>query len=184
MSIDSQNMEAFLASVERQALRMAEIATGNTEEALDLLQDSMIQLVQRYSNKPEGEWRPLFFRILQNKIRDWHRKMKLKRQWTRWFGSSEISAGNSAIDNPLENIADPLSPNPAELAETEDELKAIERALQSLPLRQQQVFLLRAWQEMSVRETASVMSCSEGSVKTHYSRAIHSLREIMEPQSP
>ncbi len=168
-------MDAFLQSVERRAFQMARFATSSEDDALDVVQEAMMMLVQRYSDKPEEEWRPLFFTVLQNKIRDFHRRKNVRQRWTALlpWGKTE----NEAKEDPVQQLADPSGLNPEKHMEQLDSAKAVNAAIELLPLRQQQAFLLRAWEGMSVAETAQAMECSEGSVKTHYSRAVASLRE-------
>ncbi len=181
MRMERPAMDDFLASVERQAFRMAEFATRNADEALDIVQDAMIRLVKNYSTKPEAEWQPLFFQILQNCIRDWHRKKKVR---DRWNGLRNLWRGAEDEEDPIQTLADPQGKHPGEHAALKDSAAALDTALKDLPLRQQQAFLLRAWEEMSVAETARAMKCSEGSVKTHYSRALHTLRDALEDHWP
>jgi len=172
-------LDRFLAGVERRALRMAEFATGSRDEALDIVQDAMLVLVRRYGRHGEGDWPPLFHRILQSRILDWHRRRKVRNRWLAWLGPDADDD-----EDPLAALPDPRARRP------EDELgntragAALEEALQRLPLRQQQAFLLRTWEGLDVAETAAAMGCSEGSVKTHYSRAVHTLRELLEDHWP
>jgi len=181
--MDRPAMDDFLATVERKAFRMAEFATRNSDEALDIVQDAMIRLVKNYAAKPETEWQPLFYRILQNGIRDWARKKKVRDRWdglrNLWRGGSEENR-----EDPIQTLADPHGKHPGEQAALKDSSAALDTALKTLPLRQQQAFLLRAWEEMSVAETAQAMNCSEGSVKTHYSRALQTLRDLLEDHWP
>jgi RNA polymerase sigma-70 factor (ECF subfamily) len=181
MRMERPVMDDFLASVERQAFRMAGFATRDADEALDIVQDAMIRLVKNYSTKPEAEWQPLFFQILQNCIRDWHRKKKVR---DRWNGLRNLWRGAEDEEDPIQTLADPQGKHPGEHAALKDSAAALDTALKDLPLRQQQAFLLRAWEEMSVAETARAMKCSEGSVKTHYSRALHTLRDALEDHWP
>lgn len=174
-TLDStQALDRFLAGVERRAFRMAQLATGNVEDALDLVQESMLKLAQHYGRRNEQEWGPLFHRILQSRIRDWYRRSRVRNRWRVWLG------GEADEEDPLHNLADAESPGPAELLAGQRAMSAIEQALQRLPLRQQQAFLLRTWEGFDVAETAHAMGCSEGSVKTHYSRAVHTLRVLLE----
>jgi RNA polymerase sigma-70 factor, ECF subfamily len=175
-----RTIEEFLASVERRAFRMALISTGNSDDALDIVQDTMFIWVRKYSEKPDEEWRPLFFRILQNKIRDWHRRNNVRNRWRTWLQPWGKSNEEEVGENPIEKLADPAVKDIDDQMVLGHSMKALETSLAALPLRQQQAFLLRAWEEMNVRETAAVMGCSEGSVKTHYSRAIHALRNLLE----
>jgi len=170
----TQAMDRFLAGIERRAYRMAQIAIGDADEALDIVQDAMLKLVERYSTRTEEEWTPLFYRILQSRILDWHRRTKVRNRLRAWFGGG-TGEGEDA-DDPLHNVPDVHAPDPARQVLTKRAAQALDEALQELPLRQQQAFLLRAWEELDVAQTAHVMGCSEGSVKTHYSRAVHTLR--------
>lgn len=173
--MDTQALDRFLESVERRAFRMAEIATGNREEALDIVQDAMLGLASRYADRTPAEWGPLFHQILQTRITDWYRRSGVRRRWRVW-----LTADDEARGDPLENQPDLREPGPErELASAHvgDELDA---ALRALPPRQCQAFLLRVWEGLGVADTARAMNCSEGSVKTHFSRAVHALRERLE----
>ena len=171
----SQSMERFLASVERRAFRMAQIATNSTDDALDIVQEAMFSLVKRYGAKPEEEWKPLFYRILVNSIRDWYRRTRVQ----------TIGKANDAEAlDPIESFPDPAVHNPEDQVIIGDAVAALDSALRILPPRQQQAFLLRAWEDLSVRETAAVMRCSAGSVKTHYARAVRTLRKLLEDHWP
>ncbi len=151
---------------------MAEIATGNRDEALDILQDAMMKLVERYADKPAAEWGPLFTSILQSRIRDWYRRYKIRRGVFAWFSREQ-----NKTDDPVQTAHDENALSPEQSLLANRRVDELERALTSLPLRQQQAFLLRNWEGLSVEETAQAMQLSTGSIKTHYSRAIHSLRE-------
>lgn len=153
---------------------MARIATGNEDDALEIVQEAMLTLAQRYAARDEAEWGPLFRRILQNRIRDWYRRSRVRNRFRVWFKRDEEE------DDPLENYPDPIPDEPLQRLETEQFGKALEKVLGKLPNRQQQVFLLRAWEGLSVEEAAAAMGISAGSVKTHYSRAVHTLRERLE----
>ena len=169
-------MNRFLAEVEKRAFRMAQIAVKDADEALDIVQDTMFTLVRKYAGKPHGEWRPLFYRILQNRITDWHRHNTVKSRVFSFFTSR--NEDGDVVDL-VEQAPARSSSAPdirAELDGATDELQA---AVARLPKRQQQAFLLRTLEGMSVHDTARAMKCSDGSVKTHYSRAVHSLREVL-----
>lgn len=168
---NNAELDRFLASVEKRAYRMTHIATNHSDDALDIIQEAMLTLVRRYAHKPEREWGPLFHRILQNQIRDWYRRQKVRNRLIAWF-----SSGNEKDDliqdlSAAENRSPPAQVNNAAMTEQ------LEQALQNLPLRQQQTFLLRVWEGLDINETARAMGISGGSVKTHYSRAVHTLRE-------
>ncbi len=176
-------MERFLESVERRAFTMARIATGNSEDAHDIVQDAMLGLVRKYSSRSEEEWRPLFFTILQSRIMDWHRRSRIRNGLlARFLGAGKDEKG--LMEDPLSFIAAPKRDQPVERLLEKDSFTALEKAIHSLTVRQQQAFLLRAWEGLSVAETAKIMRCSEGSVKTHYSRAVHTLRETLEGHLP
>ena len=168
---DQQDLDQFLASVERAAFRMAEMATRNRDDALDIVQDAMIKLVQKYAKKPDNEWRPLFFRILQSRITDYHRKKTLSNRIFRWIGEPD-----GQDDNTLD-IAESVGPD--EVLAEQLTLEKLTLGIRNLPRRQQQVFLLRTWQGFSVSETSKIMKCSEGSVKTHLSRATEALKKLI-----
>jgi len=170
----SQALGQFLAGIERRAYRMAQIATGDADEALDLVQDAMLKLAERYADRTEEEWRPLFHRILQSRIMDWHRRNKVRNRLRVWFTRS---GEGEERDDPMENVPDTHAPDPARQVAVKRAAEALDQALRDLPPRQQQAFLLRAWEEMDVAQTALAMGCSEGSVKTHFSRAVHMLRK-------
>ncbi len=171
-----RQLNQFLAEVERRALRMAEIAVRDRDDALDLVQDAMIKLARKYANRPSTEWAPLFFRILQNGIRDWHRRQKVRNRVMVWFGRS--TSGDDDYDFAA-NVPDPAGRTPDEQLQTNEAMQHLELAVQNLPNRQREAFMLRTFQGLDVAATATAMGCSDGSVKTHYSRAIHSLRDTL-----
>jgi RNA polymerase sigma-70 factor (ECF subfamily) len=166
MADQNRAMERFLASVEKQAYQMAVIAVQGTDEALDLVQEAMLGLVSHYAKKPETEWRPLFFRILQSRIRDWYRRDQVRRRWRGWLDRWRENDDEEDGD-PFEDVAGPEMDNPARLVEGGAALTAIIEALRKLPLRQQQTFLLRAWQGLSVEETAVAMQFGNAAAIFH-----------------
>lgn len=172
-------MEAFLKSVEKRAFRLAQIATGNRDDALDILQEAMFKFAQAYADKPPDQWKPLFYRVLQNKIRDWRRYTKIRKFFTGVLPSSRMNPENSDND-PWQLVQDQNTPGPFTEMKKRQALTRLEAALRRLPAKQQQVFLLRAWEDLSVEETATAMACTSGTVKTHYSRAVNTLREKLE----
>ena len=171
-------MEAFLESVQRRAFRMAHFATGSDDDALDIVQEAMLSLVRRYRSKPEAQRKVLFYRILRNKINDWHRRQAVRSRWRIWLKPRTSDITDETAD-PVGELPDERYGNPADQLMMEDTVSAVDSAVRQLPARQQQAFLLRAWEELSVGETAAVMNCSEGSVKTHYARAIQKLRHML-----
>ncbi len=171
-------MEQFLKSVEKRAFRMTEYAVKNREDALDIVQNAMLKLVQRYSRRPDHEWPLLFHRILQNGIRDWQRKTAFRNKFSSWFSQSDgedVYATETLIDTRQQT-------NPSKVLDNTNTNDKIHQAIAQLPLRQQQVFLLRNWQGLNVKQTAKAMSCSEGSVKTHLSRAVKSLQQQLQSE--
>ena len=171
-----QELNRFLAEVERRALRIAEISVRDRDEALDLVQEAMIKLVRNYADRPDNEWTPLFYRILQNGVRDWHRRQAVRNRVMVWFGRS---TGDDDERDPVASAPDPAGRTPDEYLEMQDAMESLELAVAALPRRQKEAFILRTFEGLDVAGTAASMGCSQGSVKTHYSRAIHSLREIL-----
>lgn len=157
---------------------MALMATANIDEALDVVQDAMLAFVKRYASRPAAEWGVLFHRTLQSRIIDWHRRSSVRNRFRGWLGGNDQEEPDD--EDPIARVPDTATPDPAEEMMRRDLGEAIENALRTLPLRQQQAFLLRAWEGLDVAETAFAMGCSEGSVKTHYSRAVHTLRSHLE----
>jgi RNA polymerase sigma-70 factor (ECF subfamily) len=169
-----RQLNQFLAEVERRALRIAEIAVRDRDEALDLVQNAMTKLVNNYASRDEAEWPPLFYRILQNGIRDWHRRQKVKNRVMVWFGRGQ--SGEEEYD-PVAAAPDPAGRSPEQELQTGQAMQKLEGAVHDLPTRQREAFMLRTFEGLDVAGTAVAMGCSEGSVKTHYSRAVHSLRD-------
>jgi len=170
-------LASFLADVERRAFRQALYAVRDEDLALDLVQDAMLRLAERYAVRPPEEWPMLFQRILQNAIRDHYRRQKVRGWWMTLFSAFQPDDEDASVGDPLEWLPHeaeaPASPE-AELKQAQ-EMALIEAGLAQLPTRQREAFLLRYWEELDVAETAKVMGCSEGSVKTHCSRATHAL---------
>jgi RNA polymerase sigma-70 factor (ECF subfamily) len=167
------SLGSFLASVERRALRIAQLATRDRDEALDLVQDAMLRLARSYATRPAHEWPPLFHRILTNRIRDWQRGRKLRARLFFW------QRGGPAHENevdPIDAAPDPGAREGLGELEGEQTLQLLEAALRRLPARQREAFELRVWHGQSVGDAAHAMGCSEGSVKTHLFRAMQALR--------
>jgi RNA polymerase sigma-70 factor (ECF subfamily) len=165
-------LEGFLAGIERRALRMAEIVTRDRDEALDIVQDAMMNLARHYAQKPAGEWPPLFYRILDNRIRDWQRRQTVKHRIFFW---NDRPLDDEERESLVERAPDPAPPVEGKLAQAQA-MDKLEHALGHLPGRQREAFMLRIWEGLSVEQTARVMGCSGGSVKTHLSRALAALR--------
>jgi RNA polymerase sigma-70 factor (ECF subfamily) len=176
----TQQLSAFLADVERRAVKHAMFAVRDEDAALDIVQDAMLKLTEKYADRPPGELPLVFQRILQNAIHDHFRRGKVRSAWTVLLSALGGNKDDRDDDyDPLESIA--AEPATGEPVDPSDHLQqkqvmaAIELALAKLPARQREAFLLRYWEEFDVAETAAVMGCSEGSVKTHCSRAVAAL---------
>ena len=170
-----QQLNRFLAEVERRALRIAEIAVRDRDEALDLVQDAMIKLARKYADRDDAEWPPLFYRILQNGIRDWHRRQAVRNRVMVWFGRDN----RDDEYDPVASAPDPIGRAPEQELSNDEAMESLDAAIHALPARQREAFMLRTFEGLDVAGTALAMGCSEGSVKTHYSRAIHSLRDTL-----
>ncbi|MGH8632157.1 MAG: RNA polymerase sigma factor [Burkholderiales bacterium] len=175
-----QELSAFLSGVERRAFKQAVFAVRDQHAALDIVQDSMLKLAEKYAQRPVAELPPLFQRILQNTIRDYYRRQKVRSMWMTLFSSLRPQDENEDYD-PLETMLTEAgrSDGPAERLERSQIAALVEQALQRLPTRQRQAFVLRYWEELDVAETAVAMGCSEGSVKTHWSRATHAIATFL-----
>jgi len=150
--------------------------------ALDIVQDAMLKLTERYADRPAEELPMLFQRILQNTIHDFFRRQKVRNNWTRPFSSffTKESEEEHDVMEMLESLQDDHpGATPESDLEQHQILQEIENALENLPARQREAFLLRYWEELDVAETAAAMGCSEGSVKTHCSRAVHALSSAL-----
>lgn len=170
----SKALDRFLATVERRAYRIAQVSLRDHDEAMDVVQGAMMRLVRSYAARPSEEWKPLFYRILQNGIRDAQRRRTVRGRLFRWWPSSESDA-----DDDLDAVAqhpDPL-PGPAERLMATESIERLEQALRDLPARQREAFIYRCLEGLDVADTAAAMGCSDGSVKTHYFRALQALRE-------
>jgi RNA polymerase sigma-70 factor, ECF subfamily len=180
-----QELAAFLAKVERRAYKQALFAVRDDHLALDIVQDAMLKLTEKYSARPLPELPLLFQRILQNTILDFYRRQKVRATWTLAV-SSLLGSGSDEDADPLETLEvtddSKFSQLPAEQAERSQLLAFIEKALEKLPTRQRQAFLLRYWEDLDVAEAAKIMGCSVGSVKTHCSRATHALSVMLGKQ--
>ena len=170
------NMDAFLAGIERRAWRMAEIHLGNRDDAMDAVQDAMLRLVRHYGDKPAGEWTPLFWGILRRRIVDLQRRRKVRSIVVGWIGGGRDDEGDELPSwDPADDAPDPS----ARLQDSQAYTDIVE-ALRRLPRRQREAFTFRVMEGLDVAETAAAMGCSDGSVKTHLSRAMHSLRDQLE----
>jgi len=169
-------MNNFLAGIEGRAFRIAQIATGNRDDALEIVQDAMMKLVQKYSHHHADEWKALFYSILHTRILDWHRRQSVRNRFRSWFTWHDDEESEDALEQQPANIAY----EPDNQLQDEQFMDGLNVALHALPLRQQQAFLLRVLEGLDIAETAAVMQCSSSSVKTHYARALEKLREQLE----
>lgn len=175
-------LSRFLVDVERRAFKQALFAVRDEDAALDIVQDSMMRLSEKYADKPIEELPLLFQRILQNAIRDYYRRSR-----TRMERFTSLSALEGDADDPVDPLEviefdDEINPfaTPHSALLQAETLSIVEEALQNLPPRQREAFLLRYWEGLDIAETAAAMGCSEGSVKTHCSRATHTLAAALE----
>ena len=179
----SQELSTFLAEVERRAFKQAVFAVRDEDAALDVVQDAMLKLTEKYSAKPAEELPMLFQRILQNTIHDHFRRQKVRSTWTTLLSALGQREERDEEFDPLETLPARSESShladPARQHQQAEIIALIEQALTRLPARQREAFLLRYWEELDVAETARAMSCSEGSVKTHCSRAVHALAEML-----
>jgi RNA polymerase sigma-70 factor (ECF subfamily) len=176
-------LSAFLEDVERRAFKQAVFAVREQEAALDIVQDAMLRLAEKYGHRPAAELPLLFHRIMQNAIRDWFRRQKVRSLWTTLLSSLSGGRGGEDDNDPLETLeaadGSNVEESPGTQLERAQVLEIIEQEITKLPARQREAFLMRYWEELDVAETAKAMGCSEGSVKTHCSRATHALASAL-----
>jgi RNA polymerase sigma-70 factor (ECF subfamily) len=177
-----EELSAFLAGVERRAFKQAQFAVRDADAALDIVQDAMLKLAENYGGRPAAELPLLFTRILQNAIHDFFRRQKVRSAWVTLFSALGGREEDDDSD-PLETLEALAGSEGAESAADKVEraqvVGIIEEEIARLPTRQREAFLMRYWEDMDVAETAAVMGCSEGSVKTHCSRATHALAKAL-----
>jgi RNA polymerase sigma factor (sigma-70 family) len=178
-----KELSDFLENVERRAFKQAVYAVRKDESALDIVQDAMIKLADKYGDKPAAELPMLFQRILQNTIHDYFRREKVRNTWVTLFSSLTGNRDDHEDFDILETYESEdgtqASESSADKVERDQVLAVIDGEVQKLPTRQREAFLMRYWQDMDVAETAAAMGCSEGSVKTHCSRATHALAHAL-----
>ena len=167
-------LNQFLASVEVKAFKIAQITLRHEDDALDVVQDAMLQLARAYGDRPPEEWKPLFYRILENRIRDVQRRRMVRNRVMAWLPFRRNDEDEESPD-PIDQAAS-ADPQPGRKLELDEAMGRLEQAVQALPNRQRQAFLLRCLEGLDVPDTAAAMGCSEGSVKTHYFRALQALR--------
>src|SRR5258708_18788718 len=167
----TRELEKFFAEIERRALRMAQVALRDTDDALDVVQDAMIKLARSYASRPSAEWRPLFYRILENGIRDLQRRRTVRKRFMTWLPGPKDDPDSEAQD-PLDNVADAAPAIPEALMQGQA-MQQLEVSLRALPARQREAFMLRNFEGLDVPEPPTAIACSQSSVNTHYPRAVH-----------
>ena len=178
-----QELSDFLTQVERRAFKQTAYAVRDEHAALDIVQDAMMKLSVKYAARPSSEFPMLFQRILQNAIRDFWRRQKVRNVWTSLLSSFSITGEDGEDSDPLEAITSSNHDGrnePEVQLEQRQTMALIEDALTKLPARQREAFVMRYWEDMDVAETALAMGCSQGSVKTHCSRAVRFLAVTLE----
>lgn len=171
-----RKLNRFLAEVEQRAFALTVLKIRDRDEAMDIVQDSMLRLVRKYSGRPPDEWTPLFYRILANRTRDLQRRRQVRNRVMSFFGSGS----DEDEYDPLAAAPDRSGEEPDGLLEAEETHSVLSAAIRQLPERQREAFMLRSMEGFDVATTAAAMGCSEGSVKTHYSRALTRLRGALD----
>lgn len=180
-STAESRLKNFMQDVTGRALVMMESATqGQHGIAMDLVQEAFISLHKSYAEKSTEEWYPLFYTILNNKLQDWRRKEARRNQPFSFF--KKVSPDDDEVE--FDNLLDESTPSPLEFLDQAVTAEEIQEAIAKLPVRQQQAFMLRAWEGFDTQTTAQIMNCTEGSVKTHYHRAIQGLRASLAHLNP
>lgn len=178
-----QELSDFLSRVEQRAFKQAVYAVRDADAALDIVQDAMIKLAEKYGDRPAAELPLVFTRILQNRIHDWFRRQKVRNAWVTLFSNMGKKSDENDDFDPLESLSAPdeseIHQDGAQKLEQSQLLQALETEISKLPARQREAFLMRYWDELSITETALAMRCSEGSVKTHCSRAAQALAKAL-----
>jgi len=173
----------FLESVERRAFKQTAYAVRDEHVALDIVQDAMMKLTEKYADRPVTEFPMLFQRILQNTMRDFWRRQKVRNVWTSLFSSFSVMGEDGEESYPLEVLTSAnqdARDEPEAQLEQRQTMALIEDALYKLPRRQREAFVMRYWEDMDVADTAAAMGCSQGSVKTHCSRAVRAMANTLE----
>lgn len=170
---ESRALDGFLAGIERKAFKIAQLALRNEDDALDAVQDAMLSLVRSYAARPSEEWKPLFYRILDNRVRDIQRRRTVRGRLMAWLPATQFEADEA--DDPIAELAT-QEPAVVDKLQMDEAIGVLEERIAALPARQRQAFLLRNFEGLDVAATARAMGCSEGSVKTHYFRALQTLR--------
>lgn len=179
----AQELSDFLSSIEQRAFKQAVYAVRDDDAALDIVQDAMIKLAEKYGDRPASELPLVFTRILQNRIHDWFRRQKVRNAWVTLFSGMGKKTNENEDFDPLESLSAPddseIHQDGSQKLEQSQLLQALESEIEKLPVRQREAFLMRYWDELSITDTAKAMGCSEGSVKTHCSRASQTLAKAL-----
>jgi RNA polymerase sigma-70 factor, ECF subfamily len=179
----AQELSDFLSSVEQRAFKQAVYAVRDDDAALDIVQDAMIKLSEKYGDRPAPELPLVFARILQNRIHDWFRRQKVRNAWVTLFSNMGKKSDENEDFDPLESLSAPddseIHQDGSQKLEQSQLLQTLESEIAKLPVRQREAFLMRYWDELSISDTAKAMNCSEGSVKTHCSRATQTLAKAL-----
>ena len=179
----AQELSDFLSGIEQRAFKQAVYAVRDDDAALDIVQDAMIKLAEKYGDRPATEFPLIFTRILQNRVHDWFRRQKVRNAWTTLFSNMGKKQDENDDYDPLEQLQAPedseIHQDGEKKLERTQLLEALELEISKLPARQREAFLMRYWDELSITDTAKAMTCSEGSVKTHCSRAAQSLSKAL-----
>lgn len=176
-----QELSDFLKTAGKRAFKRVMYSVRDEDAALDVVQDTMIRLAERYADRPAAELPLLFQRMLSNATMDWFRRQKVRQAAVRNFSDLEgpAEAGGTDVLELLETLDSAATESAADAVSRHQTLLAVDAEVARLPARQREAFLLRYWEELDVAETALVMGCSEGSVKTHCSRAVHALAKAL-----
>jgi RNA polymerase sigma-70 factor (ECF subfamily) len=176
-----QELSDFLKSVEKRAFKRTAYTVRDDDAALDIVQDAMIRLAERYADRPAEELPPVFQRILSNATMDWFRRQKVRNAVVHNLSEFDSADDDADFDllELLETEASMGTESAADSVSRAQILLRIDTEVSQLPARQREAFLLRYWEELDVAETAVVMGCSEGSVKTHCSRAVRALAKAL-----
>lgn len=178
-----EQLDQFLQSIEGRAFAMANMALHNEADALDVVQDTMIKLATKYADlNDEQQWRALFFKMLENRIKDFYRKQN------RWHKIFEFAGkfqkdDEESVDEDTNGRQGIDEEGPEQILQFTQSSEEIIALIETLPLKQQQCFLLRSWEGFSVKETAEAMEIGEGSVKTHYHRAVQKIKEALDQEA-
>lgn len=175
------SIDQWVKEIGRRGLMMANLALQYHDVSQDIVQDSLLAFISRYADKPPEQWTPLFYTILRSQIMDYKRKQARRGKWLTWFNRYDEDGEE---EDPINQIATQTDENPETLLANANDIAIVQQVLSQLPDRQQQVFLLRVWEGLDIKTTATIIGCSESSVKTHYTRALQALRDGLQEPKP